>query len=883
MRVVYTGAPGTGKTTQLVAQYCANKTHPFITPGLWLVPTNDHIEDTRQRLLAKLNPLCNDNVQTLGLYAQKITEKEPLTELEKQLLIRQAVTTVPVRIFAKALSHHIFYQTLSGLIAEYKQYGITSAQLTANAKLLELGQLYAAYENLRQERQLYDSEDILKLASMTATTKLQFLILDGFTDLTPLQEALIRNIKTEKLYASCLFDRTETYTLYAPYRQFLLSLGCIEQTCSVQLRTKQTDLQHLWQELGTAKALPEAQNITVLAADNRYLELENIAREIIRLKTAGYTWGNCAVIFRQIHEYTELIQDVFAYYNIPVTIHSGIYVHQDNFVRKLLALISDNELYWQERTTPLKKMLEDYVQENHLLEKLEADARIPELTQIIRYSLKAYQRFLQIIEILENSGALTKETLHEALTQDMLSLPDKPHDHVQIYDALIARNKEFRAVFLANLTMGSFPVRINENSLCTDFERKQLSPRLRTTQHKLQQEKLLFIQSLTRCTEKLYLSHALSEISGTSLVPSYYLELVAKCFTAKLPVIKRSLSELLPSIQDAVSTQELIDSLVFNLYKTYSNTDIQRLIAARQDLQRLREIIDRKQDADIKTTYYAQAQSVIKAVRRISAKNIELYTACPFAFFSKHILKLDVQPDDPTPIIIGEVLHKCLESFRKNSGQTPITDIFEQEYPDQVWSKIFTHLHHKQQKLERQRLLAILEKYAVWDTERTKNAHTKTTAIEEKLEYSLGETTIVGVIDRVDTLTDSSALIIDYKTGVLPPMSLKELGEGYLPQAWIYAWLYQELKKTMIIGSEYQQVVTTKTKGIYTSSHTDLLGISSRQILPPDIFAETLLHTKQKLIQVIQAIHSGAFYGFSRHCEATCPYPTVCRMTYERS
>ena len=228
-------------------------------------------------------------------------------------------------------------------------------------------------------------------------------------------------------------------------------------------------------------------------------------------------------------------------------------------------------------------------------------------------------------------------------------------------------------------------------------------------------------------------------------------------------------------------------------------------------------------------------------------------------------------------------MHTCLELFRKDQGATPITDIFSREYTDAIWTKTFSHLHPKQQQLERLRILAILNKYAEWDQERTKNSHAKTTALEEKIEYQLGETTIVGVIDRVDTLTDQSALIIDYKTGLFPPLSLKELGEGYLPQVWLYALLYSELKKTPVIGSEYQQVVTTKTKGIYADSHTDLLNISSRQILSPENFAETLHTTKQKLIQAVQTIHSGAFYGFSRHCETTCPYPTVCRMTYERS
>jgi len=78
-------------------------------------------------------------------------------------------------------------------------------------------------------------------------------------------------------------------------------------------------------------------------------------------------------------------------------------------------------------------------------------------------------------------------------------------------------------------------------------------------------------------------------------------------------------------------------------------------------------------------------------------------------------------------------------------------------------------------------------------------------------------------------------------------------------------------------------VVTAKTKGIYAETHTDLLQISSRQILSGSAFTEALATTKQKLIQVVQAIHQAQFYGFARHCETTCDYTAVCRMTYERS
>ena len=853
MKIAYVGAYGTGKTTQLVAQYCAHKTAALITPGYWLVPTADHIEDTRHLLLKKYNPLCNDNILTISQLAQNITKLEPLTELKKQLLLRQATSTVSLRIFAKATVHHLFYQTVSSLIAECKHYGVTPQDLVSqnNSKLGEIAALYTAYENHKQTQHQYDSEDILTQSLDKEIAKQDFLILDGFNDLTPLQEKFITKLahSTENIYASSTQPQLQNY---------LESLGCTIQELLEQKRCIQ----------------PETK---LLVADNRYLELENIAREIIRLNNAGYAWGDCAIIFRQIHEYAELIQDVFTYYNIPVTIHTGIYVHHDRFVRKLLDILSKDSAYWTERTKPLHKMLKDYVQENNLLEQLALDVRIPELTQVIRYSLKAYQRLLTIVEALEDSGQLTLELLKESLTQDMLSLADKPQNHVQVYDALIARNKEHKAIFIANLTQGSFPIRISENSLCTDHERSQLSPRLRTTADKIKQEKELFIQATTRTTEKLYYSYALSEITGQALTPSHFIP------QQELPTITRSISDTLPDIKNAVSTQELIDTLIFNLYKTYTHQDIEILLQSREDLQKIRGIIECKQDSARQTAYYEKAQTIIQNVQRISAKNIELFTACPFAFFSKVILKLKTEPEDQTPILVGEVIHKALELFREENGTKDITLIFTETYPDADWQKLFNHLHPKQQNLERERIVAILQKYTAWDLERMNTSHAKTTAREEKIEYKLGNTTLVGVIDRVDTLPDQTALIIDYKSGQLPPMSLKELAEGYIPQAWIYALLYQELKNIPVIGSEYQQVITTKTKGIYAETHTDLLGVTSRQILNTEAFTSALQQTKQKLIQVLQDIHQAKFYGFARHCENICEFSAVCRMNYERS
>lgn len=62
MRIAYVGGYGTGKTTKLFEHYCAHKTQVLSTPGYWLVPTADHLEDTRQLLSKKYNPLCNDQV-----------------------------------------------------------------------------------------------------------------------------------------------------------------------------------------------------------------------------------------------------------------------------------------------------------------------------------------------------------------------------------------------------------------------------------------------------------------------------------------------------------------------------------------------------------------------------------------------------------------------------------------------------------------------------------------------------------------------------------------------------------------------------------------------------------------------------------------------------
>jgi len=171
--------------------------------------------------------------------------------------------------------------------------------------------------------------------------------------------------------------------------------------------------------------------------------------------------------------------------------------------------------------------------------------------------------------------------------------------------------------------------------------------------------------------------------------------------------------------------------------------------------------------------------------RRLSVTEIETWLRDPYAIYAKHVLKLKpLGPlDEPVgPLERGTVLHAAVEEFVRRHPKALPDDAAEQLTA--IAAGLFA-----QENIPKAALAVWLPRFAdaargFIALERERRATIAQPHVEKKGRLSFitpgGEFTLTGRADRIDTLSDGSAAIIDYKSG--NPPSRKQVEELLAPQ-----------------------------------------------------------------------------------------------------
>ncbi len=163
-------------------------------------------------------------------------------------------------------------------------------------------------------------------------------------------------------------------------------------------------------------------------------------------------------------------------------------------------------------------------------------------------------------------------------------------------------------------------------------------------------------------------------------------------------------------------------------------------------------------------------------VGRVSVTAFKDYIACPYRYWLKHVLHLQVAEDGGTeldPKLFGGIVHKTLEKFGHDSSVRDSSDEGEirkslSTFLDHVMQDMFgEHISgaiQVQAELARFRLNEVAKHQAL-----SVNEGWRILCSEKKLEKIIivdgTPMTISGVIDRVDVHKDGRIRVLDYKTG----------------------------------------------------------------------------------------------------------------------
>ncbi len=303
-------------------------------------------------------------------------------------------------------------------------------------------------------------------------------------------------------------------------------------------------------------------------------------------------------------------------------------------------------------------------------------------------------------------ATLLDETLRCVKGQSLVTNGGDP-DGLKVLEATDIRGLRFRALFVAGLVEGGFPLRASRDWIYPHEERERLKQYGLTLEDispdTLLKEEHYFYQAACRAAERLYLSRPLVLEDGSETVASYYIEELGR---AVAPA--RINKEIVRSdfdgraLFEASRGSELAMLLVRQEERSRHRAQqagnlpkevIKRLIPAVCERGLLSEsalrriAIERERGGP----RFGRFDGIISNRRLVeelkkqygpdhafSASELSLYGKCPFKFFTERVLKIEPRGEaaiDLTPLDAGSLLHEALRRFFERHRGERLTEL----------------------------------------------------------------------------------------------------------------------------------------------------------------------------------------------------------------
>jgi ATP-dependent helicase/nuclease subunit B len=510
---------------------------------------------------------------------------------------------------------------------------------------------------------------------------------------------------------------------------------------------------------------------------------------------------------------------------------------------------------------------------------------------------------------------------------------------VLVLDVTQARALSFDHVLLLGLAEKEFPRRGRRHPFFDDGERQALRAKgvdLPGTDLDASREMLLFYLAATRARRHLTIAYPSLDSQGRPALASHYVDELADLFAAgpsgrSLPLAETTTRDLLPPADVWRSERELLAATMFDLWGPGGsdqprNSDLAVLdallahsSAAETALSGLAAEWEREHgEAFGPFDGRLAGPDIIEELCRrfpgrtaMSARRLETFGGCPFAFFASDILNLkSVEEPSPdlAPISLGNIYHGLLERFFRAvaKSETLAGRITEETREaalailDKTAADYFAGLEKGGQvgspalwKVQKLNLVRDVRRLVAWHAEKLSGWRTAYTEVSfgaaghgpvtppDRPEPILvatphGDVQIRGRIDRIDLggEGESGCQVIDYKTGGAPgPRAMQEGTSFQLP---VYLWALQELLTAEERGGSQQAFFLPIRRPGFTArlSSTDTQGN------PNPKFDAALDRAAEYIRRFIDAMRRGLYPVYPRSgCSGLCDYAGLCRYT----
>ncbi len=491
---------------------------------------------------------------------------------------------------------------------------------------------------------------------------------------------------------------------------------------------------------------------------------------------------------------------------------------------------------------------------------------------------------------------------------DLYSLHAAETNCVQVYDVSLARQKEYRIVFCAGLLERQFPIRVREDPLLSDEERRVLREKadvsLSLASERQSIERYFFYLAVTRAKERLYLTYPRIDREGKQSLPSFYLSEVQQIFQNQVPVRRQELGRPYPELKEAMDLRELELAFAGSVWHDESpEEESLDLLAGEKTIltesQRLLEDAFQNHEAAIQDPEIL-ASSYFD-LKRTSSSKLESYARCPFQYFSNYVLRLKDPGEDVNARHQGTVMHhvleKCFQAFPKDAlTQAPddlIRVLIDKEFAVAIAETPFRCDKPYQRELLIRETKEFLEHLIFHEKERLRGEALQPLRCE--LNFGSGdhpeypsmpfkredgrEVQIVGKIDRIDVdPTGKLGLVIDYKRS--SSFKAPDLENGIALQLPIYIRAMEAFLKLQPIGGELYNIQKRHLKGFYHAARVEGLKdlhYSAKKLRAEDF--DLWMKRSETFIQFyLNEVGRGSVAVRPRDCKDFCPYSAVCRI-----
>ncbi len=704
-------------------------------------------------------------------------------------------------------------------------------------------------------------------------------------------------------------------------------------------------------------------------------EIEMIAREIKKLMLGGALhYSDIALIFRQAGPYLSLIRSVFSAFEIPVEIHEREELKTHPLAQTILSLVrifledwnredllnffksgfvkTDSERIAQMELSAMAKGIRktktrwleafpfDELKKLSLVhEMIQAGDSAKALCRILRNALfefglndladdlseknklnhAAFERICLLFDEIEfkyADGPMTFERFADIFMRlveiDLFSFHLRDKNRVQVYNVSLARQKEYKVVFVPALLEKQFPVQVKEDPVFSDEERRAINSERKILKERLPRqlnERFFFYLALTRARERLILSYPRFDLEGKEALPSFYVDEVKALFQGEIPKEKQEIGDVLPKpgqISNKTEAEAHVISTFWQPPVGKHHSTHERLAAAfynafikedeifgRTISKLLLPPEGRILDERVKSFFHPPGDV-------FSPSRLEEYAECPYRFFAHQVLNLEEFDDEIDIRAVGRILHRILEKFHLWAAPRGVENIPYDEALQKC--AVFLDDAFKEDPLEGSIWYRIeLKKKEISETIRQilyqemvrkspplpglRPAHFEAKfgfqPDEDYLILKDGESEIKfrGQIDRIDVDPSGKfGLVIDYKTG--KPFKIDSLQKGTELQLPIYLLAAERKFGLKPIGAYLYQLSQAKSSGFHHKDHLNQLDIKTkkRNHFTPSEWQGVFDRISRFIFRFVSEIKNAQIPVKPRDCVKFCPYQSVCRI-----